>query len=84
MYRVTVSEDGLNGSVTLEKTFDDVTRQGEIEGLSFDSANDQFLLLYNRGARIILGMPSGFYDGYDEEIHEVFAYEFAVPEDQKG
>ena len=81
MYRVTVSKDGLNGSITLEKTFDDVIRQGEIEGLSFDSANDRFLLLYNRGARIIQGMPSGFYDGYDEEIHEVFVYELEVPED---
>ena len=81
MYRVAVSEDGLNGSVTLEKTFDDVTRQGEIEGLTFDSANNQFLLLYNRGARIILGMPSGFYDGYEEEIHEVFAYDIAVEDE---
>jgi len=51
-----------------------VTRQGEIEGLSFDRANGTFLLLYNRGARIIAGMPSGFYDGYDEEIHEVYLY----------
>jgi hypothetical protein len=37
---------------------------------------NQFLLLYNRGARIIAGMPSGFYDGYDKEIHEVFSYSF--------
>ena len=70
MYRV----DPTTGEVVLEKTFDDVTRQGEIEGLTFDSAHGQFLLLYNRGARIIAGMPSGFYDGYDEEIHEVFVY----------
>ena len=84
MYRVTVSDDGLNGSVTLEKTFDDVTRQGEIEGLTFDPANNQFLLLYNRGARIIRGMPTGFYDGYEEEIHEVFTYDFSVTENQKG
>lgn len=70
MYRV----DAKTGAVVLEKTFDDVTRQGEIEGLSFDRENGAFLLLYNRGARIIAGMPSGFYDGYDEEIHEVFVY----------
>ena len=70
MYRV----DAKTGEVVLEKTFDDVTRQGEIEGLTFDSAHGQFLLLYNRGARIIAGMPSGFYEGYDEEIHEVFVY----------
>lgn len=71
MYRV----DAETGAVTLEKTFDDVTRQGEIEGLSFDKTRGEFLLLYNRGARIIAGMPSGFYDGYDEEIHEVFVYQ---------
>ena len=75
MYRVEVSEDGKIGSVSLEKTFDDVTRQGEIEGLSFDGDRGQLLLLYNRGARIVAGMPSGFYDGYSEEIHEVFAYD---------
>jgi hypothetical protein len=60
--------------VSLEKTLDDVTRQGEIEGISFDRDNDQMLISYNRGARIVKGMPKGFYDGYDEEIHEVFVY----------
>ena len=70
MYRV----DPKTGDVVLEKTFDDVTRQGEIEGLTFDAARGEFLLLYNRGARIVAGMPTGFYDGYDEEIHEVFVY----------
>ena len=62
-------------TVTLERTFDDVTKQGEIEGLSFDRANGKLLLLYNRGARIVLGMPQGFYDGYDHEISEVFVYD---------
>ena len=74
MYRITLNEDRMAGGVTLEKTFDDVTRQGEIEGLSFDRSRGQFLLLYNRGARIVLGMPKGFYNGYTEEIHEVFVY----------
>ena len=32
-------------------------------------------VLYNRGARIIAGMPTGFYEGYSEEIHEVFVYD---------
>ena len=72
MYRIHVSGD--HSSVTLERTFDDVTMQGEIEGLTFDPEREQFLLLYNRGARIILGMPKGFYDGYTEEIHEVYVY----------
>lgn len=75
MYRIVIDKSGENGKVVLEKTFDDVTRQGEIEGLSFDKKNKEFLLLYNRGARIIAGMPSGFYDGYTEEIHEVFVYD---------
>ena len=75
MYRIDVSDNKEKGKVSLEKTFDDVTRQGEIEGLTFDKLNNQFILLYNRGARIIAGMPSGFYDGYSEEIHEVFIYD---------
>ena len=80
MYRVDVSEDRKTGTVTLEKTFDDVTRQGEIEGLTFDKERGQLLLLYNRGARIVAGMPSGFYEGYSEEIHEVFVYDIVAGE----
>ena len=75
MYRIDVSEDKESGKVSPERTFDDVTKQGEIEGLTFDKERKQLLLLYNRGARIIAGMPSGFYDGYSEEIHEVFVYD---------
>lgn len=61
--------------VITECTLDDVTRQGEIEGISFDDAKEQMLISYNRGAIIVKGMPKGFYDGYDEEIHEVFIYD---------
>ena len=75
MYRIDVNDGVASGRVVLEKTFDDVTRQGEIEGLTFDKENRQFLLLYNRGARIVLGMPKGYYEGYSEEIHEVFVYD---------
>ena len=77
MYRIEVSEDKETGRVILEKTFDDVIRQGEIEGLTFDKERGQLLLLYNRGARIIAGMPSGFYEGYTQELHEVFVYDIA-------
>lgn len=76
MYRITIKDD-TSASVVLEKTFDDVLKQGEIEGLCFDKDNKRFLLLYNRGSRIILGMPSGFYPGYDKEIHEVFVYKMS-------
>ena len=74
MYRVDIDENGDVGKVILEREFADVKRQGEIEGLTFDEKGEQFLLLYNRGAKIIAGMPKGFYEGYDEEIHEVYVY----------
>ena len=73
MYKIEINKNGKDGIVSLEKSFDDVIKQGEIEGLSFN--NNKFLLLYNRGAIIIKGMPKGFYDGYTEEIHEVFLYD---------
>ena len=74
LYRTKIEPGATNCIVTLERTFDDVTRQGEIEGLTFDHEKHRLLLLYNRGARIVLGMPQGFYDGYDREISEVFVY----------
>ena len=61
--------------VVMERALDDVTRQGEIEGISFDKDARQMLVAYNRGAIIVKGMPQGFYEGYDEEIHEVFVYD---------
>ena len=41
MYRIDISEDGKTGTVTMAKTFDDVTRQGEIEGLTFDESGSE-------------------------------------------
>ena len=76
IYRFDISDDSTEATAVEELVLNDVTRQGEIEGLSFDEENNELLVLYNRGARIILGMPSGFYDGYTEEIHEVFTYDF--------
>lgn len=73
MYRVNVS-DQTSAQVTLEKTFTEVKRQGEIEGLSMDPETGELLVLFNRGARIVLGMGKGFYPGYDKEIHEVYRY----------
>ena len=74
LYRTRIEEGKDTCTVREEKTFDDVIRQGEIEGLSFDRKEQKLLLLYNRGARIVLGMPKGFYEGYDREISEVFSY----------
>ena len=78
LYRTQIKDGATDCIVTLERTFDDVTLQGEIEGLTFDHDKNQLLFLYNRGARIVLGMPKGFYDGYDHEISEVFAYDMAA------
>ena len=74
LYRLDIQKDGKT-KVVPEHAFTEVIKQGEIEGLSFDKNKGQFLLLYNRGARIIKGMPVGFYDGYTEEIHEVFVFD---------
>lgn len=76
LYRIDIVKGSAKGKVVLENTFDDVIMQGEIEGLNFDAGKNRFLLLYNRGAKIVLGMPKGFYEGYTEEIHEVFVYDF--------
>ena len=78
LYRAKADPEGTSTTVALERTFDDVTMQGEIEGVSFDRENGRLLISYNRGAQVVLGMPLGFYEGYDEEIHEVFIYSMAA------
>ncbi len=75
IYRCSANPDGSFMTTALERTLDDVTLQGEIEGLSFDREQGQMLVSYNRGARIVLGMPRGFYEGYDKELHEIFVYD---------
>ena len=80
MYRVDVT-DKPYASVVLERAFTDVKRQGEIEGLAVDPKTGEFLVLFNRGSRIVLGMVKGFYPGYDREISEVYRYKM---EPRKG
>lgn len=71
-----------NGSVNIPKSVEvkpwrkmtDFKRTGEIEGLTIDPISEQLIVLANRGARIILGMPKGFYSGYNREIHEIYIY----------
>ena len=75
VYKCFVDPDLDEFTVFPEKTLDDVTRQGEIEGITFDKDRKQMLISYNRGAIIIKGMPTGFYEGYDKEIHEIFIYD---------
>jgi hypothetical protein len=74
LYRVNVKNDVNYALVGMEKAFTELKRQGEIEGLAFDENAGELLVLYNRGARIILGMPKGFYPGYTKEISEVYRF----------
>ena len=73
LYRVNVSDKSY-ASVVLEKTFSQVIKQGEIEGLTIDPTTNELLVLFNRGARIVLGMGKGLYPGYTREISEVYRY----------
>ena len=75
VYRTKIEEGATSATVVLERTLDDVTLQGEIEGISFDKSKGQMLISYNRGSQIVLGMVKGYYEGYTEEIHEVFLYD---------
>ena len=74
LYKITVNDNNETCITEVEHAFNEVIKQGEIEGLNIDEDKNQFLLLYNRGARIVLGMPKGFYEGYTEEIHEVYVF----------
>lgn len=75
LYLVDLRAGQTSATVRPFRRMTDFRRMGEIEGLSIDPANDNLLVLSNRGARIVLGMPEGFYDGYDREHHEVYIYE---------
>ncbi len=77
MYRVEIDSSDTSTQVTLEKTFTEVKRAGEIEGLTVDYTRDELLVLLNRGARIVNGIPRGFYPGYDREIHEIYVYDMS-------
>jgi len=75
MYSVEIGPSETTTQVRLEKIFSEVKRAGEIEGLTMDPVTEELLVLFNRGTRITLGMPKGFYSGYDREIHEVYVYD---------
>lgn len=63
------------------RAMSDFRRVGEIEGLTFDPSDGSLAVLANRGSRIVLGMPKGFYSGYDREIHEIYIYSAGLEED---
>jgi hypothetical protein len=73
LYRIDVTDKSY-APVIREKAFTEVKRQGEIEAANVNPKTGEFLVLYNRGSRIVLGMVKGFYPGYDREISEVYRY----------
>ncbi len=74
LYRADWKDGATEVKAVEDYTFGGVKKHGEIEGLTFDRDNGKLLVLFNRGAVIHLGMPEGFYEGYDHEIHEVYTY----------
>jgi len=75
IYRVESSDKTNAARVVLEKTLDDIKDVGEVEGLAVNPQTKQLLVHANRGKQIVLGMPKGFYPGYDREISEIFFYD---------
>jgi len=73
LYKIKVSDDSF-ATIQREKVFSEVKKVGEVEGLTFDKENNQLIVLFNRGKRIVLGMPKGLYSGYSKEIHEIYVY----------
>ncbi|MDD7250497.1 MAG: hypothetical protein PUH21_00545 [Prevotellaceae bacterium] len=76
--------DLKTGKTQLWRTMDDFILTGEIEGLTYNPLNGQLVVMSNRGARIILGMPRGFYPGYTQEIHNLYIYDAAKASHKAG
>ena len=79
LWRIAAPTAASDAYVTHEKAFTEFRRAGEIEGIDFDREAGEMLVLANRGKRIVLGMPTGLYPGYEREIHEVYVYR--IPEE---
>lgn len=75
LYRVEISDKHNQGRVVLERELSDVKDYGEIEGLVVNPTTKQMIIHSNRGKQIVLGMPKGFYPGYDREISELYFYD---------
>lgn len=74
LWRVEAEPAASSAFVSHELELLDLRRAGEVEGVAWDELADELLVLSNRGARIVRGMPSGFYPGYDREVHEVYVF----------
>lgn len=66
--------DPVSGKVSLWRVMDDFLLAGEIEGLTVNPLSGDLIVLSNRGARIVKGMPRGFYPLYQREIHDLYVY----------
>ena len=75
IWRVSAVSQGSAAYITHEHALHELRQVGEIEGITFDQAAGEMIVLANRGKRIILGMPKGLYPGYDREIHELYIYQ---------
>jgi hypothetical protein len=78
LWKVPADLTGTAAYVRHELAFDQLRDLGEIEGIDFDEAAGEMLVLSNRGKRIVLGMPKGFYPGYDREISEIYVFRSRV------
>lgn len=74
LWKVPAETQASASFVVHEKIFSEFRQVGEIEGIAFDEGTQEMLVLANRGKRIVLGMPTGLYPGYDREISEVYVY----------
>ena len=74
LWRVRLEPTATAAYVTHEKAFVEFRHVGEIEGIDFDPEASEMVVLANRGERIVLGMPTGLYPGYEREIHELYVY----------
>ena len=74
LWVVAADRDAGSAYVAHAKAFTEFRQTGEIEGLDFDRGSGEMLVLANRGKRIVLGMPTGLYPGYEREIHEIYVY----------
>ena len=70
------TDNKLNEEVSVSQfmSMEAFRRAGEIEGLCVNPTTGALVVLNNRGARIVNGMPNGFYEGYDSEIHELYIF----------
>lgn len=75
LWKVTPEQNATAAYVTHAVAFDSFRDVGEIEGIAFDANASEMIVLANRGKKIVLGMPKGFYPGYDREISELYIYD---------